>query len=107
VAADYSYQTKQQDSIAQTPDTIQPAYGIMNASISLTDNKADWDTRLVVRNVTNQHYYVIVAEANGGLIGAPPRDFSRYFGVTSHKNFGHPGQSAAPIKVRRDDANGS
>lgn len=84
---DYSYQTKQQDSIAQTPDTIQPAYGIWNASISLTDHKADWDARLVVRNIANQHYYLIEAEGNGGLIGSVPRDFSRFAGITIHKDF--------------------
>ncbi len=33
--SDYSYRTKTQYSITQTPDTIQPAYGIWNASISL------------------------------------------------------------------------
>ncbi len=84
---DYSYQAKQQDSIAQTPDTIQPAYGVWNASISLTDKMADWDARLVVRNIANQHYYTIIGEANGGLVGTVPRDFSRFVGVSIHKDF--------------------
>ena len=84
---DYSWQAKQQDSIAQTPDTIQPAYGIWNASISLTDTKSDWDARFVVRNIANQHYYTIIGEANGGLVGTVPRDFSRYAGISIHKDF--------------------
>ncbi len=87
VATDYSYQTKQQDSISQTPDTIQPAYGIWNASISLTNTKGDWDTRVVVRNIADKHYYGIIGEGNGGLVAIPPRDFSRYVGVSFHKNF--------------------
>jgi iron complex outermembrane receptor protein len=87
VATDYSYQTKQQDSISQTPDTIQPAYGIWNASVSLTNTKGDWDTRVVVRNIADKHYYGIIGEGNGGLVAIPPRDFSRYVGVSFHKNF--------------------
>ena len=84
---DYSYQSEQQDSIAQTPDTIQPAYGIWNASISLTDTMADWSARFVVRNIADQHYYTIIGEANGGLVGTVPRDFGRYVGISLHKDF--------------------
>jgi iron complex outermembrane receptor protein len=84
---DYSWQSKQQDSIAETPDTIQAAYGIWNASILLTDHKADWDARLVVRNIADQHYYTIISEANGGLIGTVPRDFDRFAGIAIHKDF--------------------
>ena len=84
---DYSWQDKQQDSIAQTPDTIQAAYGIWNGSVVLTDHKSDWDARLVVRNIADQHYYVIIGEANGGLVGTVPRDFDRYAGVAIHKAF--------------------
>lgn len=84
---DYSWQSKQQDSIGQTPDTIQPAYGIWNGSIVLTDRQDDWNARLVFKNIANQHYYLIEAEANGGLIGSVPRDFSRYAGISLHKDF--------------------
>ncbi|HEY3950050.1 TonB-dependent receptor [Phenylobacterium sp.] len=83
----YSWQSKQQDSIAETPDTIQPAYGIWNAAVVLTDHKGDWDVRLTVRNITDQHYYMIISEANGGLIGTAPRDFDRFAGIAFHKNF--------------------
>ena len=84
---DYSWQSKQQDSIAQTPDTIQPAYGIWNAYLVLADRKGGWDARLVVRNIADQHYYVIIGEANGGLVGTVPRDFDRFTGVAFHKDF--------------------
>ncbi|MBS0364036.1 MAG: TonB-dependent receptor [Proteobacteria bacterium] len=84
---DYSWQSKQQDSLAQTPDTIQPAYGVWNGSIVLTDRQSDWDARLVVKNITNEHYYLVIGEANGGIVGTVPRDFSRYAGVSIHKNF--------------------
>jgi iron complex outermembrane receptor protein len=84
---DYTYQDKQQDSIGQTPDTIQPAYGIWNGSIALTDRQADWNARLIFKNIANQHYYLIEAQGNGGLIGSVPRDFSRYAGISLHKDF--------------------
>jgi hypothetical protein len=41
----------------------------------------------VVRNIADEHYYTIIGQANGGLVGTVPRDFSRYAGVAIHKNF--------------------
>ena len=41
----------------------------------------------MVRNITDKHYYTIIVEANGGLVGSVPRDFSRYAGVSIHKDF--------------------
>ena len=84
---DYSWQDKQQDSLGQTPDTIQPAYGIWNASVVLTDHQSDWNVRLIVKNITDQHYYLVVGESNGGLVGTVPRDFARYAGISIHKDF--------------------
>jgi iron complex outermembrane receptor protein len=84
---DYTYQDKQQDSISQTPDTIQPAYGIWNGAIALTDRQADWTVRLIFKNIANQHYYLVTGQANGGLVGSVPRDFSRYAGISIHKDF--------------------
>ncbi len=87
VKTDYSWQSEQQDSIGQTPDTIQPAYGIWNAYVVLANSKDGWDIRLAARNLTDQHYYTIVGEANGGVVGTVPRDFNRYWGVAFHKDF--------------------
>ena len=84
---DYSHQSSQQDSIAQTPDTIQPGYGIWNASLVIADKVGGWDTRLLLRNITDQHYYVIIGQANGGIVGTVPRDFDRYAGIAYHKDF--------------------
>jgi iron complex outermembrane receptor protein len=84
---DYSHQSSQQDSIAQTPDTIQPGYGIWNAYLVLADKVGGWDLRGVFRNITDQHYYVIIGQANGGIVGTVPRDFDRYAGIAFHKDF--------------------
>lgn len=87
VRSDYSYQSSQQNSITQTPDTIAPGYGIWNGSVALTDRKLDWSARLMVFNILNKHYYSALGEVNGGLIGGVPRDYNRYVGVTLHKDF--------------------
>lgn len=85
--SNYSYQSSQQNSITQTPDTIAPGYGIWNASLALTDQKLDWSARLMVFNILDKHYYSALGEVNGGLIGGVPRDYSRYVGITLHKDF--------------------
>ena len=84
---DYSYQSSQQDSISQTPDTIQPGYGIWNGSVSLKNKPSGWNVRFVVNNILDQHYYTALIETNGGLIGQVPRDFRRYVGIQFHKSF--------------------
>ena len=83
----YTWQSEQQNSITQTPDTISPSYGVWNASVALTDNMSDWSARLVVRNILDQQYRTFISQANGGLIGQVPRDFNRYFGLILRKNF--------------------
>ena len=88
--SDYSYRTKTQYSITQTPDTIQPAYGIWNASIALLgDNQGQrWSLRGIVKNIANQHYSTFLAYgAVAGLSRFVPRDNDRYFGLTGSIDF--------------------
>lgn len=87
LSSHYSYQSSQQNSITQTPDTVSPGYGIWNAALALTDQKLDWSARLMVFNILNKHYYSSLGEVNGGLIGGLPRDYSRYVGITLRKDF--------------------
>jgi iron complex outermembrane receptor protein len=87
---DYSYKTKTQYSITQTPDTIQPAYGIWNASIALAgDNDGHrWSLRGIVKNIGDKHYSTFLAYgAVAGLSRFVPRDNDRYFGVTGSIDF--------------------
>lgn len=83
----YTWQSEQQNSITQTPDTIYPSYGIWNASVALTDNVNDWSARFVVRNILDEQYRGFTAQGNGGLTGSVPRDFNRYSGIVLKKNF--------------------
>jgi iron complex outermembrane receptor protein len=87
---DYSYRSKTQYSITQTPDTIQPGYGIWNASIALLGDKDGhrWSLRGIVKNIANQHYSTFLAYgAVAGLSRFVPRDNDRYFGLTGSIDF--------------------
>lgn len=87
---DYSYKSKTQYSITQTPDTIQPGYGIWNASIALLGdrNGQRWSVRGIVKNIANQHYSTFLAYgAVAGLSRFVPRDNDRYFGLTGSIDF--------------------
>jgi iron complex outermembrane receptor protein len=83
---DYNWRSQAQYSINQTPDTIQPEYGIWNAS-------ATWNIgsrlklSLLVKNITDQHYSTNLSTFSGGIVRWVPRDDQRYFGVSLHKDF--------------------
>ncbi len=84
---DYSWQSKTQYQLTETPDTIQPAYGIWNASIALIA-KDGWQLRGLVKNITNKHYSSYLSGGTlGGLVRFVPRDDDRYFGVIASAKF--------------------
>jgi iron complex outermembrane receptor protein len=84
---DYNYQSSTQYQFAETPSTIQPAYGIWNASVALI-GKDHWTARVLVKNILDQHYSSYLANGtNGGTIRWVPRDDDRYFGVDLRKDF--------------------
>ena len=87
MSTDYAYQTRQQYQITQTPDTIQQAYGIWNASIGLSKPSDGWRVAVIGKNLTNTHYATLLTEAGGMVWRTVPRDNSTFFGVTVHKDF--------------------
>ncbi|MDR3513060.1 MAG: TonB-dependent receptor [Caulobacteraceae bacterium] len=88
VDTDYNWQSKTQYQLSQTPDTIQPAYGIWNASLGLIGVKDGWSARVLVKNILNQHYSSYLSHGDlAGLVRWVPRDDNRYFGVNLHKDF--------------------
>ena len=87
---DYDWQAKTQYQLSETPQTIQPAYGIWNGSIALLDDIQGWSVRAVVKNITDQHYSSYLNTGNEGATGIVrwvPRDENRYFGVNLHDDF--------------------
>jgi iron complex outermembrane receptor protein len=86
--SDYNWQSKTQYQLTETPDTVQPAYGIWNASIGLLGDKNGWSFRVLVKNILDQHYSPYIAYGDlGGVVRWVPRDNDRYFGFNIHKDF--------------------
>jgi iron complex outermembrane receptor protein len=86
-ASDYAYQTKQQFQITQTPDTVQPGYGIWNGTITLAKLNEGWKVSLLGKNLANTHYASLLTEAAGMVWRTVPRDNNRYFGISVRKDF--------------------
>ena len=83
----YSWQSTTQYDINQSPDGIQPAYGIWDASIAAIDKADRWKLTFVARNLTDQ-YYTASRVTGAQLRLQVPRDADRYFGVVLRANFG-------------------
>ncbi len=80
---DASYKTKTQYAITQNPDTVQPAYGIWNASIALIGGER-WELRALVKNILDQHYAnYLVYGTTAGVVRYVPRDNDRYVGLNA------------------------
>jgi len=66
-----------------------PAYGLVNLTASVLDQKDRYKLTFTVRNVGDEH--IIAAIANGGVLGSYryqiPRDADRYYGVIGRVNF--------------------
>jgi iron complex outermembrane receptor protein len=87
LGADYSWQSQVQYDIGQAPDAIQPAYGIVNATISAYNSGNGWSVALVGKNLANQSYAAALANGGGFFVRVVPRDDQRYFGITVRKDF--------------------
>ena len=85
---DYNWQSQVQYQLTETPNTIQPAYGVWNASVALLGKTNGWTARFLVKNILDQHYSPYLAGGNlGGLVRWVPRDDQRYVGINLHKDF--------------------
>ena len=87
---DYTWKSKTQYQLDERPDTVQPGYGIWNASVALI-GKGDlpFAVRFLVKNIADKNYssYLLASGAGGGLARFVPRDASRYFGVNVSTDF--------------------
>ena len=87
-STDYSYQSKTQFSLSETPDTIQKPYGIWNAGVALVGLNNGWTVRGIVKNIANQHYSTAIGySALAGVVRFVPRDDDRYAGIVVRKDF--------------------
>jgi iron complex outermembrane recepter protein len=88
VDTEYRWQSWVQYQLNQSPDTIQPAYGIWDASLGLIDSRDGWSARLLLKNILDQHYSSFLQDGNlAGVTRWVPRDDNRYFGINVRKDF--------------------
>ena len=66
LSTDYAWQARVQFNVINDFN-YQPAYGTLNARVSLAGSKSDWEIALYATNVTDEHFAY-----NGGTITAPP-----------------------------------
>jgi iron complex outermembrane receptor protein len=87
-ATDFDWQSSTQYQLTETPATIQKAYGIWNASVTLANAPGAWRVTGLIKNILDQHYseYLVYGDL-GGVVRYVPRDNSRYFGVEVRKDF--------------------
>jgi iron complex outermembrane receptor protein len=84
---DYSWQSKVQYDLTQSPDAIQPAYGILNASIGLAHSAQGWRVSLLAKNLANKSYASFLQNSGTNINRYVPRDDQRYFGVNARYEF--------------------
>ncbi len=84
---DYSYQSRVQYDLFQSPETIQPGYGVVNAEVLLSHPDAGWRVALVGKNLANKSYATNLITGAGYVTRTVARDDRRYVGVTARKEF--------------------
>jgi iron complex outermembrane recepter protein len=88
IQSDVSFSSKVQFQLSETPDTVQPAYAIWNASVALLRPGNGWQLRAYVKNLTNTHYAAYMGQGTyAGNTRFVPRDDVRYGGLLLRKEF--------------------
>jgi iron complex outermembrane receptor protein len=72
--------------LAQSPDAIQPAYGILGASVGIASSQG-WRVALIGRNLANKSYASFLQNSGTNINRYVPRDDQRYFGVNARYDF--------------------
>ena len=72
--------------LSQQPDSVQPAYTIVNASLSLSST-AGWRVSLMGKNLGDKSYATFIQSGGNHVNRYVPRDDQRYYGVTARYDF--------------------
>lgn len=78
LATDYSWRDDEQFSTSGDPRTIQPAYGIWNASAGLSFAGGLFELRGFVRNITDKQFATLIAPNSADTSGGYAQYLSRY-----------------------------
>ncbi len=80
----YAWQDEMPGAIDGNPETIVPAYGTLDASITLASDDGHWDLTLFGKNLTDELIISTTAAADGSVsreYNIYGRDYTRYGGV--------------------------
>ena len=72
--------------LQQQPNSFQPPYAIVNASIAL-QSTAGWRVALLGKNLGDKSYATFIQNSGNHINRYVPRDDQRYFGVTGRYDF--------------------
>jgi iron complex outermembrane receptor protein len=86
VGADYTHSSQIQFDLSTASNTIQPAYGIFNANLSLSDPSKGWRVSVVGKNLGDKSYASFLL-SGANTQRSVPRDDQRYFGVSLRYEF--------------------
>ncbi|MDE2276946.1 MAG: TonB-dependent receptor [Burkholderiales bacterium] len=84
--ADATYTSKTNFDLTQQPDSVQPAYTIVNAMVSL-ESAAGWRLSLLGKNLGNRSYATFIQSSGNNINRYVPRDDRRYFGIDARYDF--------------------
>jgi iron complex outermembrane recepter protein len=85
----YVWTAKIQYSLNQDPDTVQPGFGILNASADFKTDDGRWDFLLYGKNLTNRFHYnnFFDSPTAEGVVGQLPADYRIFGGFTLRYHF--------------------
>jgi iron complex outermembrane receptor protein len=78
LSTDYSWRSDEQFSANGDPNTIQPAYGIWNASAGASFNDGAFELRAFVRNIADTYYANLITPNAADTAGGYSQYISRY-----------------------------
>lgn len=84
----YRWQSLTHYQFQDTPDLLQPAYGIWDLSVGLRDPGDRWSGRILVKNLLDKDYASYLAQGDlAGAVRWVGRDVHRYVGINAQLNF--------------------
>lgn len=88
--ASYAYFSKTNYQPSSDPLLRRPSHGLLDASVSFTDDDGRWELQFFGKNLTDELYYVQISNVDNvisRLHGNVPRDYKAYGGVRATFNF--------------------
>ncbi len=86
----YAWQDKQQFNLQRDPLNANPAYGLWDASVNLSDRGGRYSVGVFGKNLTDERFYAAYGEIDGFIARAqamPTRAAFRHWGIQARLAF--------------------